>query len=165
MTYDSFNIDLQQSDSPFMEDFFNSFHVTAFKDFVSSDKITDIPTQKLGIDRIIHTETRSVKIEEKFDRYYDRTNVCFEISDRPNNAGWSLRPQHSDIILYTYLVQRKGYYWQTNQLLPWYRENYQQLNTMFRHITTRTGAVIQPIPAQYVAKQVPPLKFIQLERK
>lgn len=159
-----FEMELAVSESPEVEQFYETLHRSACPRLLYTKKVTDLNKQFTGIDRELHFVDRIRTVEEKCDYFSDRMNLCFEVEQAPDKMGWSMKSQNSDIFLYSFWHQRVGYYFNTRQLMSWYQHNRDDLRYEggYVHRYTEYGAVNQPIPIKTVAQYVKPLAVISL---
>lgn len=158
-----FKEEIARSNSTEIETLMTHYHQIAFPRLIDSTKVSDIPTQMMGIDRYLTVGNRTISVEEKVDYFHDRQNICFEVKQSPHTEGWSMSKVHADILLYSFYHQRTGFYFNATTLLQWFRMNSDTLSRSgYPFLYTHNGAKVQPLPITLVRKHVEPLKCVVL---
>ena len=87
-----------------------------FRNALKFETVTDIPSQKLGIDRIVHYNHKIIKTQDKL-RLKNYNDFCFELwsDEASQKLGWSEQNLDCDILLYGIYPADIVYYfnWET----------------------------------------------------
>lgn len=149
MLVHDFNAQLEYSMESSEDVLFDFFYHRAFPNLINIQFVTDLKTQKLGVDKILTFSSGSqVKIDEKKRRKnYD--DILLELwSIYPKKQGW-LYTSTSDYIVYAVMLTKKIYLlptlllkkaWNTNRT-DWLREYPRWIDALNNGYKTRSKAI------------------------
>lgn len=150
-----FHEDLAQSNNMETTKWWYTAHSQAFRGFQSAEAVEDLKQQRLGMDRIITTDSRIISVEEKLD-YTDYTNIAFEVESTAGySKGWALKDIKADVFAYGFKNTNIVYYFATTDLLSVFREHHAFWKRQYRERTVWSSrAVVLPVPIEVVKNSV-----------
>ena len=160
MKYRDFFSDLEYSLDERDNEMFDGFYCRIFPGLMRVEFVTDIPTQKKGIDKILHFKSgKQVTVDEK-KRREDYGDIALELRHEYDSGmvgkGWLYKCQ-CDYIVYAVMPSKKVY------LLPalllkkaWltYRREWQQKYREINSPNKGYRSVSLPIPTQVLLESV-----------
>jgi hypothetical protein len=149
-----FHMDLKHSNSVETEQLVERIHRTTFPFLITALKVDDITEQMRGIDRKLHFIDRVVTVEEKLDDT-PYPNLAFEWTQGSGAPGWAQKDLEAELFVYIKRNQRRAYYFHTENLLSWVRENFETLEQEYKlRRVGISGASVLPVPLKRLQREV-----------
>lgn len=157
-----FHEDLSMSNSPEVTRWWYTAHSLAFRGFQSAEAVEDLEQQRLGMDRIITTDTRIITVEEKLDKT-TYPNIAFEVESTAGySKGWALKEIKADVFAYGFENTNVVYYFATTDLLGAFREHHAFWKRKYGERTVWCSrAIVLPVPIEVVKNSVKHYKEVR----
>jgi hypothetical protein len=95
-----------------------------------------------------------VTVEEKLDDT-PYPNLAFEWTQGSGAPGWAQKELEAELFVYIKNDQRRAYYFHTENLLSWVRENFPALEEEYRlRRVSVSGASVLPVPLKRLQREV-----------